>query len=199
MTRFVFFGLLWALMAGPAYGESHQPSTVSRGFPISFGGPFSLIDHLGRPRTDRDFQGRFLLVTFGYTACPDICPTGLRTMGQALDLVGAKAGNVQPLFISVDPDRDRPDALKRYVANFHPRLVGLTGTPSQVRAVARAYRIQRGKVALPDTAEEKYLILHTPTTFLMGPDGTLVTLFPYDTKADAMAGVLRRYLSETRS
>ena len=134
------------------------------------------------------------LIYFGYTACPDICPTGLQTMGRALDLVGAKAERVQPVFVSIDPDRDRPEILKRYVANFHPRLIGLTGTSSQVRAVAGVYRIQRGKVALPDTQKDGYLVIHTPTTFLMGPDGKFVTLFPYTTQPDVMARVLRRYL-----
>ena len=198
MIRFAFLGLVWVVVGAPANAHSPQPptspSTAEQGSPISFGGPFSLIDHLGRSRTDRDFRGRFLLIYFGYTACPDICPTGLQTMGRALDLVGAKAERVQPMFVSIDPDRDRPEILKRYVANFHPRLIGLTGTSSQVRAVAGVYRIQRGKVALPDTQKDGYLVIHTPTTFLMGPDGKFVTLFPYTTQPDVMARVLRRYL-----
>jgi len=158
-----------------------------------------LIDHQGRERTDQDFLGRFLLIYFGYTYCPDICPTGLQTMAQALDLVGEAASMVQPLFISVDPARDRPEALKRYVANFHPRLTGLTGSEKQVRTVARAYRLHRSKVLVPDEPKEKYLVFHTPTTFLMGPDGKFVTLFPHATDADTMAKVLRRYISGGRS
>ena len=186
----------WTFAAPVAVAHSPKPDTPSaKDFPISFGGPFSLIDHDSQARSDRDYRGRFLLVYFGYSMCPDICPTGLQTIGVALDLMGEAAAKVQPIFISVDPDRDRPDALKRYVSQFHPRLIGLTGSESQVREAARAYHIYRGKVALPDTPKEEYLVTHTPLTFLMGPDGKFVTLFPHGTDAEVMAKVLRRYLS----
>ncbi len=186
----------WTFPAPVAVAHSPKPDTPSaKDFPISFGGPFSLIDHNGQARSDRDFRGRFLLVYFGYSMCPEICPTGLRTIGVALDLVGEAAAKVQPIFISIDPDRDRPDVLKRYVSRFHPRLIGLTGSENQVREAARGYHIYRGKVVLPDTPKEEYLVTHTPTTFLMGPDGNFVTLFPHDTDAEVMAKVLRRYLS----
>lgn len=204
MIRFSFFALLAGLI-GPLAGMptiAHSPSQASpppllkdKVVPITFGGPFSLIDHQGRNRTDKDFRDGFLLISFGYTFCPDICPTGLQTMGQALVLVGAKAAKIQPVFVSIDPERDRPDVLKGYVSNFHPRLIGLTGTEKQVRAVARRFRIQRGKVALPDMKKEEYLVFHTPTTFLMGPDGKFMTLFPYGTEAEVMAKALLRYIS----
>lgn len=205
MIRGAFLGLfVWVSTWAPANADSHvqtqvAPSISAQDSPITFGGPFTLIDHHGRPRTDKDFLGRFLLVTFGYTVCPDICPTGLQTIGQALDMMGAKAAKFQPVFVSIDPDRDRPEVLNRFVAKFHPRLIGLTGTEKQVRAVARVYRIQRGKVALPDTSKGKYLVLHTPTTFLMGPDGKFATLFPHATEPNALAKALARYLSESRS
>ena len=186
----------WTFAATVAVAQSPKPNTPSaKDFPISFGGPFSLIDHEGQARSDRDFGGRYVLIYFGYTQCPEICPTGLQTIGAALDLVGEAAAKVQPIFISVDPDRDRPDVLKRYISQFHPRLIGLTGSENQVREAARAYHIYRGKVVLPDTPKSDYLVTHTPTTFLMGPDGKFVTLFPYDTDAEVMAKALRRYLS----
>jgi len=173
--------------AGPGAGNEE--------FPVSVGGPFTLIDHTGRARTDRDFRGRFLLVYFGYTKCPDICIAGLETVSAALDLVGEKAMRVQPLFVSVDPARDRSANLTRFIKQFHPRLVGLTGSESQIRDVARAYRVYRAKVVLPDMPKDEYLVTHTPNTYLMGPDGKFVTLFPHDTDPEAMAKTLARYLA----
>ena len=192
--------LVWVFAPSNAHADDHAPNLApgpasAKGFPISFGGPFTLVDHRGRERSDKDFQGRYLLVYFGYTFCPNICPTGLQTLSSALDLLGEEAAKVQPLFISVDPERDRPEILKPFVAQFHPRLIGLTGSEKQVRDVARTYRIFRGKVIIPDEPKDEYLVTHTPTTFLMGPDGKFVTLFPHDTDAEVMAKALKRYLN----
>lgn len=196
----VLLALVWAFAASNAHADDPAPDPApgpasAKDFPISFGGPFTLIDHQGRVRTDRDFRGLFLLVYFGYTFCPDICPTGLQTLSSALDLLGERASKVQPLFVSVDPERDKPEILKFFVAQFHPRLIGLTGSEKQVRDVARAYRIFRGKVVLADEPKDEYLVTHTPTTFLMGPDGKFVTLFPHGTDAEVMAKALKRYLA----
>jgi len=194
--------LAWALLAVPAGAHDPSPSpppTAGNDFPVAFGGPFTLIDQDGRTRTDQDFRGRFLLVYFGYTSCPDICPTGLQTVSAALDLLGDDGGRVQPVFISVDPARDRPGVLKEYVSHFHPRLIGLGGSEQQVRRAARAYRIHRGKVVVPGEPKQDYLVSHTPTAFLMGPDGQFVTLFPHGTEAAFMAGALRRYLTRAGS
>lgn len=171
--------------AGPDAGEA---------FPIAFGGPFTLTDHHGQTRTDRDFRGRHLLVYFGYTWCPDICPTGLQVISGALDLLGDSGASVQPLFVSVDPERDTPAVLKDYLGHFHPRLIGLTGGPDQLTGVMRAYRVHRHKVVPPDTAAEDYLINHGSLTFLIGPDGGFLTLFPHGTAAPAMAAAIRNYL-----
>ena len=169
---------------------------LPRNLPLSFGGAFSLVDHDGKPRTDRDYRGNFLLVYFGYTYCPDICPTGLQTIAEALDALGKKASKVRPVFVSVDPARDTPEVLKDYVANFHPAMVGLTGTEAQVRAVARAYRVHRSKVITPDMKDDMdYLVNHTSITYLMGPDGSWKTLFPHGTSAEVMAKALRRYVN----
>ena len=187
--------LVWVFAQSNAHADDPAPGPASvKDFPISFGGPFTLVDHQGRKRTDKDFKGRHLLVYFGYTFCPNICPTGLQTLSSALDLLGEEAAKVQPLFVSVDPDRDKPEILKSFVAQFHPRLIGLTGSEKQVRDVARAYRIFRGKVVVADAPKDEYLVTHTPTTFLMGPDGKFVTLFPHDTDAEVMAKALKRYL-----
>ncbi len=192
--------LVWVFAASNAHANDPAPnpapsSASAKDFPISFGGPFTLVDHQGRERSDKDFQGRFLLVFFGYTFCPNICPTGLQTLSSALDLLGEGAARVQPLFVSVDPDRDKPEILKSFVVQFHPRLIGLTGSEKQVQDIALAYRIFRAKVVLADAPKDEYLVTHTPTTFLMGPDGKFVTLFPHDTDAEVMAKALSRYLS----
>jgi cytochrome oxidase Cu insertion factor (SCO1/SenC/PrrC family) len=173
------------------------PSTGwAAGLPADLFRPsFELVDQTATPRSDRDFRGRFMLVYFGYTYCPDICPTGLQTMTAALDLLGEEGEKVQPLFITVDPRRDTPKALASYVTAFHPRLIGLTGSEDQIRAAVRSYRVHRVVVRLPDArGADDYLVNHSSLTVLMGPDGGFVTLFPHGTAPDAMAGALRRYL-----
>ena len=160
---------------------------------LPFGGPFALVDHDGRPRRDTDFRGRHLLVYFGYTSCPDLCPLGLDTVAQALALLGPRAGTVQPLFVTVDPARDTPAVLRDYLAAFDSRIVGLTGGEADIRAVAKAYRVHRRLVR---TASEggATLIDHGSLTYLMGPDGAFVTLFPHGTTPERMAEVVGTYL-----
>ena len=109
------------------------------------GGPFALIDHTGTPRTDADFRGKLMLIYFGFTFCSDICPTDLQAIAGALDQLGAAGEAVQPLFITVDPEKDTPAQLKGYVALFHPRLIGLTGSPKQIRKVANDYKVYYAK------------------------------------------------------
>ena len=176
--------------ADAAGGEAGAPA-----FPVIFGGPFTLIDHEGRARNDKNFLGRFLLVAFGFTRCPDVCPTGLTAMADALDALGEQAQHVQPLFISVDPARDTPEALASYVGHFHSALVGLTGTEAQVRGAARAYRVHRRKLYLPDsTGPDDYTVDHSSITYLMGPDGAFVTLFPHGTDPSFMAAAIAKHL-----
>ncbi|MCG8354490.1 MAG: SCO family protein [Kiloniellales bacterium] len=191
---------LWA-WAGPASaGAESLGAKPPKDFPVSFGGPFELVDHTGRTRRDSDFRGRHLLIYFGYTFCPDICPTNLQTMSAALDRLGEDAARIQPLFISVDPARDTVAVLRDYVGHFHTSFVGLTGSEAQVRAVAKAYRVHRSKVLLDgDAKSDDYLVNHSSITFLMGPEGEFVTLFPHDTKADFMAEAIARYLGRSGS
>ena len=161
-----------------------------------FGGPFSLTDHNGRAVTDETFRGRFTLLYFGYTFCPDLCPTNLLTMAEALESLGADGERVQPLFVTVDPERDDLPALSDYMAHFGPRFLALRGTPAQTRAVLKAWRIHRRKVPSEAGADaDDYLVDHATLTFLMGPDGKFRTLFPHDTPAAKMAATLRRYLA----
>lgn len=155
------------------------------------GGPFTLTDSSGKKVTDQDFRGRYMLVFFGFTACPDICPAGLQLMSAALGKIGAKADNVTPIFISVDPARDTPEKIAAYVKNFDDRLVGLTGTPEEVAAVAKAYRVFYEKTP-NEAAPADYGMNHTSIIYLMGPDGEYVTHFTPTTDVGAMAEKLNK-------
>lgn len=162
-----------------------------------FGGPFTLTSHDGRTVSDADFRGRFMLVAFGYTHCPDICPTVLAEMTNALDELGAVADSIQPIFITVDPARDTTDVLSQYRKSFHSRLIMLTGSEQRIAGTAKAYRVHRRKYLFPRAAESDpnaYGVDHGSLVYLMGPDGKFVTFFPYGTSADKMAEVLRRYV-----
>jgi protein SCO1/2 len=162
------------------------------------GGPFALVDHTGRAVTHEDFRGKHLLVFFGYTYCPDFCPTTLHVISATLDLLGGGAREVTPLFITIDPERDTPEVLADYVAMFHPSTVGLTGAPKQVRMAADAYQVFFAKAHSSHEheggAEADYLMDHSAFTFFMGPDGKYLTHFAYDTSPQKMAENIRRYI-----
>jgi protein SCO1 len=157
------------------------------------GGPFSLSDQNGKTVTDADFRGKYMLIFFGFTHCPDICPAELQVMTAALDQLGNKADKVLPIFVTVDPERDTPEVLRDFVKNFSPRLVGLTGSPEAVTAAAKAYRVVYSKVDLPNSAGG-YTVDHSALVYLMGPDGQYLAHFAYGTSAETMAQALRRYL-----
>jgi cytochrome oxidase Cu insertion factor (SCO1/SenC/PrrC family) len=160
------------------------------------GGPFELIDHTGRKRTDADFRGKFLLVYFGYTFCPDVCPTDLAQIAEAIDRLGADGGMVHPLFITVDPERDTPEVLRHYVSYFHPRLIGLTGTAEQVRSAARAYKAYYAK-AMADGGGD-YSVDHSGFIYVMDPSGKYLGFFPPGTNAQRMVEILKLHLSGER-
>jgi cytochrome oxidase Cu insertion factor (SCO1/SenC/PrrC family) len=155
------------------------------------GGPFALIDHTGHPRSDPDFRGKVLVVYFGFTYCPDICPTDLQAIGLALDRLGPEGDSVQPLFITVDPERDTPDHLAEYVALFHPRLIGLTGDSEAIRKAALAYKVFYAKAAGGNAGS--YTIDHTAFIYLIGPAGQYLGFLPPGTGPDRLAQVLREW------
>lgn len=176
-----------AVSAGIAWwqvrnAETTMESGVKTAVPI--GGPFTLTDNHGRTVTDADFRGKYMLIYFGYTYCPDVCPTELGVMTQVVDQLGPKAERIQPVFITVDPDRDTVAHINDYVGLFHPRLVGLTGTEEQVREAARAYRVYYAKAPMKDGKPEDYLMDHSSFIYLMGPDGKFVGVYPGGTAAD---------------
>lgn len=166
---------------------SDDPSMRGR-----YGGPFILVDHTGKTVQDEDYRGKYMLLTFGYTNCGDVCPTTLQTMARALDLIGDQAKEVQPLFITVDPARDTPARLKEHVSAFHPALVGLTGPEPYVAAAARKYRIKYEKVPGKDG---EYSMDHTAAIFLMGKDGQFLERLPYSVSPEKLAERLRLRMS----
>jgi protein SCO1/2 len=156
------------------------------------GGPFTLVGRDGKPVTDQAFRGKYMLVFFGFTHCPDICPAELQVMAAALDELGPKANDIIPIFITLDPERDTPMVVSDYVANFSPRFVGLTGTPEQIAAAAKAYRVAYSKFQ-EDKASSDYSIDHSALVYLMGKDGEYIMHFAYGTPASQMTETLRRY------
>jgi len=157
----------------------------------AIGGPFSLTDQNGRTVTDQDFKGHPFLVFFGFTNCPDVCPTTMFEISEIMKKLGPDGDRVRALFITVDPERDTPAALKDYLSSFDPRIVGVTGDEAAIAAVAKAYRAYYKRMPL---AEGGYTMDHTAIIYLMGKDGRFVTPFSLKRTTDAAAAELRKYL-----
>ena len=200
LTLYIFagfwFGGLAAFTLFPAARERLLPSINVRSVGQALvGGPFTLTDHTGKRVTDQDFRGKLLLVFFGFTNCPDVCPTALQVMAAALDKLGPNAARITPVLISVDPAHDTPAVLATYVASFHPRLVGLTGSQAEIDAVAKAYRVYVRKVPDPKSTAG-YTIDHSSIIYVMGPDGAYRSHFTHATSPEVMAerlsGLLQR-------
>lgn len=164
------------------------------------GGPFTLVDHTGRTVTEKDFKGSFLLVFFGYTHCPDVCPTVLSNVATTLKALGEDVRHVRPLFITVDPEQDTPDVLDSYVKFFHPSIIGLTGTPEQIRTVTERYKAFYAKIPLKiegrDARHGLYTVDHSAFMYFMGPDGRYLDVFQYGTPPRQMATKIRQVLKE---
>lgn len=169
--------LLWRTANNAPLGPGAEQS-------VSLGGPFALIDQNGRPKTDRDFHGRWTLLYFGYTYCPDVCPTTLAMIEKALAKMGPPAQAVTPVFVSVDPERDTPSVLKAYLKSFGPQFVGLTGSPAQVAQVAKAYRVYYAKQTLPGGT---YAVEHSSVIYLLDPKGRLVKVYDDQTQSADLA------------
>jgi protein SCO1/2 len=157
------------------------------------GAPFALTDHDGKRRTDAEFRGKLMVIYFGYTNCPDICPADLTSIALALDQLGDAADAVQPVFITLDPERDTPADLAAYVTAFHPRLIGLTGTPDDIRKVATAYKIYYVKAGNAGGAD--YAVDHSAFIYLVGGDGRYLGFLPPSTTPERLSDVIRQMLS----
>ena len=171
-----------------------RDQVTGAGSGIAIGGPFTLTDQTGAPVTDKSYDGSYRLIYFGYTFCPDACPTELQVMAQALDAMGPTAAKVQPIFITIDPARDTAKQLAGYVPLFDKRLVGLTGTPEQIAVVAKAYKVYYAKADQPGVDAKAYGMNHSSFVYLMDPKGKFLTVFSSDTDSDKMADEIRRYM-----
>ena len=174
--------LLWLAISAPAW---------------SLGGDFSLQDGNGHPYSLADSRGRVVIMAFGYTFCPDVCPTGLATIAAALRQLGDDADDVDPLFISLDPERDTPEVLREYAQFFHPRMRGLTGTAEQLRRVAALYRVRYAFVG--KGSGPRYTMDHSANLYVVDASGALVRILPHGLPADAVADALREAISRGSS
>jgi protein SCO1/2 len=159
------------------------------------GGPFRLTDQHGAEVTEQDFAGRYMLIYFGYTYCPDICSLSLANMTQAMDLLPPdEAEQVVPVFITIDPARDTVGQLAEYAPMFHPSLVALTGSPEAIKAAAKAYRVYYAKAGNGDAND--YLMDHSSFIYLMGPDGRYVGHFAHNATPEEIAGAIGEALAQ---
>ena len=181
--------------AGDQWFRPQGPSGQGGSGGAAIGGKFELVDQDGRVRTDAEFRGKLMLIYFGYAFCPDACPTALQAMTVAINRLGPAGEGVVPIFITVDPERDTPEQLKRYAENFHPRLVALTGTPEQVATAATAYRVYYAKQK-DANVNGGYLMDHTSIIYLMGRDGRYLSHFTHATAPEAMAAEIEKHLGK---
>jgi cytochrome oxidase Cu insertion factor (SCO1/SenC/PrrC family) len=186
----------WWCAIGLALAVALAPTSIGA---VSIGGPFELVDQHGATRTDEDFRGSYMLTYFGFTYCPDTCPTALLKITDALEeLVRRdvpKAERIVPVFISVDPERDTPEVLRGYAAHFHPRLVALTGTQTELERLGRAYGVFFAKVPMGGPGE--YLMDHTGFVYLIGPDGKYLEHFESDASVADLVDALQRHVLPT--
>jgi protein SCO1 len=178
------------VFAAIVYVSGRSPSPIGSAV-AAVGGPFHLKDQNGKPVSDEDLKGRPFLVFFGYTHCPDVCPTTLFDISQVMQKLGKDADRAGALFITVDPERDTPATLRDYLSNFDPHLRGLTGDPAAVNAAIKAYRVYAKKIPLENG---DYTMDHTAVVYLMDKDGHFVAPFNLKQTPEAAAEQLRRYL-----
>lgn len=195
-SRWILLGLAMALAALLGWMRFATPAVEGNLAGSSLGGPFALIDQDGKQRTDTDFAGQYRLMYFGYTFCPDVCPTDVGLIARGLKAFEAaapkRAARVQPLFITVDPERDDPAAMKAFVTAFHPRLVGLTGPPAAIDAARKAYGIYARKVETSDP--ENYLVDHFAVVYLFGPKGEPIAFLPHGSTAAEVTAMLEAHV-----
>ena len=191
-ARLALSALMLAVLAAPVTAHDKKLHAAAAPIPIDPGGPFSLIDQHGKPTTDRDFRGRHMLIFFGYANCPGICPTGLRGMAGAIDVLGPDAEKIAPILVTIDPERDTPENLGPALAKVHPRLIGLTGSFDDLNAAAKAYKVSAKLVGW--TLQKQPIVEHGSYVYLMGPDGEFLTIFPPIIDPEEMASAIRKYL-----
>ena len=186
----IVLAMLVALLLGYAFTRSDGGSSSVTGKAL-VGGPFELVNQNGETVTNQDFLGQNLLIYFGFTFCPDICPTELAKMTAAIDML-PEGANVTPIFITIDPERDGVEEVKTYVEAFHPNMVGLTGTPDQIDTAAKAYRVYYAKNESGGSAD--YLMDHSSIIYFMDTEGEFVAHFTIDSTPEEIAERVRKEL-----
>jgi len=184
--------LVAAMAGGLIWHESENVPGLGRTITsgaIAVGGPYQLTDQDGKPRASADFRGKYQLIYFGYSFCPDVCPTTLGVISEALDKLGVDAKRIVPIFITIDPERDTPAVLKKYMAAFGPDFVGLTGSPANIANVEKEYRVYAKKQVIEGTSG--YGMDHSSVIYLMGPDGRLVSFYDELVAPDVLAKDLK--------
>jgi cytochrome oxidase Cu insertion factor (SCO1/SenC/PrrC family) len=185
VVAFVVIGVRIVIWSGGNTENAKQGPAI--------GGPFTLVDQDGKTVSDRDFRNRYMLVFFGYTYCPDVCPTTLSTVAGVMDKLGPNfAKKVVPIFITVDPERDKPAVLKTYVEAFGHGIQGLSGTPEQIAKVAKDFKVYAAKVK-GDTPDS-YSVDHSAIIYLMGPDGRFVAHFTHGISIDDLVAGLKKHI-----
>lgn len=179
-----------------AYPSVQHQTAADAEQPVEIVTRYLLVDHNGRTVTDQDFRGRFQLLTFGYTSCPDVCPTTLAEMAAVMRDLGEGAAKLQPIFVTVDPERDTAALLKNYTAAFDGRILGLTGSAEFIRRVADNYKVRFEKVQQPGAAAGNYAVDHTAGMYLLGPDGRFLAKYPYATPVKELTAKIRTYLTQ---
>jgi len=182
----VAVGLNWFGLGTPDQPATTQPLGEAR---IEIGGPFTLTAADGRTVTDRTFLGKWVLVYFGYTNCPDTCPTALNDIGNALDMLGTKSGDIAPLFITIDPTRDTPAVMAAYTAKFDKRIIGLTGTTAQIEQVKQTFHVYASPA--PHDEHGRMVMDHSSVIVIMNPQGTFVDALNGNANPEAIAAKLR--------
>lgn len=192
----IFLGAIFGLAGGLiTYWPSHL--FFSKSASVAIGGPFTLVNVTGQERTEKDFLGKPMLIFFGFTNCPDICPSGLQTLTVSLNKLGQASQKISLVFVTIDPERDTPQVLKTYLANFHTNIEGLTGSNQQVEQIVKVYRVYTKKI--PDTMEPKrYYFDHSSFFYLMDGAGKYVKHFPSSITAEALSAELSSYLSNVK-
>ncbi len=160
----------------------------------AFGGPFTLTNHLGQNVTDKDYTGKYRLIYFGFTFCPAICPTELSKMTSVMNDLGDRSKEIQPLFMTVDPERDTVEKMKNYVSLFHSSLIGLTGTSDQIKSVLKDYKIYAAKVDDPSLSE--YTMDHSSFIYFIAPDDRLLHIFRINDSADVMTAKIMQWMDK---
>jgi cytochrome oxidase Cu insertion factor (SCO1/SenC/PrrC family) len=184
------------ILAGLTYFFKNSPKTYVQQQTTSLpklGGPFSLTDQFGKHHTDQEFKGKYQMIYFGYSFCPDVCPMGLQHMSKGLELLGTDIDQVVPIFITIDPERDNVESLHQYAQNWHSSFLFLTGSQEQLQPVLKAFKVYAVK-AKPDGTLADYLMDHSALIYLMDRSGQLVDFCPHTTEPEAIAAMIRKHL-----